>query len=638
MASETALNRVLYVLLLVVGYLFVGEIRRAWTRRQQSLWDDRYIDAVRSSPEKWKLGWRLEDLESRLHAQRRVADALIDARGDVESIAYAAIGHPDEYHTLECVARLGKRVHVGPDEFRDMSDRCHFFSGLDVSDAPSVGPHELFELVPLDDDAMGLRALSNGKFARVRAPPDDAAWDAPWTLEFASPLPGLAERFQLKPVPKPETADAFPSQIDDPWSTSSTTETVWAPSFKMLYSELMRGYVQCTGGGVSEPVRGFSAEAADAKLMYQFNMTRVSSKVMAKARELLAASKHAEGLRAKADALRRGQLLAKSAETGGSQGLKPGERLPLRGPSALDTGSLQIAIVVPMTSRGTDMEGVEQSPLWFNLFASFVESVDWRKNRHTFHFYLGFDQGDDLYDTGDAWQEMRYAFRAHAKKALRWLGYGNVTVSRVSDGVDGPPMLDLKLVHFADTVGAPSQAVSQMARMAVREGADYIYQLNDATILVSKDWLSTYVKALENSELAPNLGVAGPIDTTNERILTHAFVHKTHVEIFDAFFPPAFKNWWSDDWISQVYGRRATFARKDVVITHNVQSQKTGAWNRYDVDHAAQHLLHGEVEKGFVRINAWLRAREYPTMPLPTVCGYAPMMTRVYERLMRRGL
>ena len=86
------------------------------------------------------------------------------------------------------------------------------------------------------------------------------------------------------------------------------------------------------------------------------------------------------------------------------------------------------------------------------------------------------------------------------------------------------------------------------------------------------------------------------------------------MDALDAFFPKAFKNWWSDDWISVVYGRRATFARRDVVVTHNVQSQKTGAWNRYDVDHAAQHQLHDQVQQGFVRINAWLRAREEARM------------------------
>lgn len=295
-----------------------------------------------------------------------------------------------------------------------------------------------------------------------------------------------------------------------------------------------------------------------------------------------------------------------------------------------------------MTSRGTDMSSVDQSPLWFNLFASFVESVDWRKNKHQFVFYLGFDRGDALYDTGDAWQDMRSAFRGHATKALRWLGYGNWTIKHVLD--HGPkrgqdPALSLTLVHFDDTSGAPSQAVSQMAKRAVfDDGADYVYQLNDDTILVSKDWLETYVRALEASELAPNLGVAGPLDTQNERILTHSFVHRTHVEIFDAFFPKAFRNWWSDDWISTVYGSRATFARRDVVVTHNVQSQKTGAWNRYDVDHAAQHQLHSEVQKGFVVINAWLRDKGFPTMPLPDVCGYSPMMTRIHDTLMRHGL
>ena len=55
---------------------------------------------------------------------------------------------------------------------------------------------------------------------------------------------------------------------------------------------------------------------------------------MAKARELLKASKHAEELRAKADANRRARLLAASAERGEKFSLKPGERLPRRGPSA----------------------------------------------------------------------------------------------------------------------------------------------------------------------------------------------------------------------------------------------------------------------------------------------------------------
>lgn len=679
--DDASLNKLLYGLLAIVAYLFYGELSRAWELRQQALWDDRYIEAVRSSPEEWRFGWRLEDLESRLHTERRWGDGVagaLDARGAddgqlAEHVAdgvAAACGDVTAFVTLDCAARPGKLVHVGPDEFRDMSDRCHAFSGYEAAAPDAVGPQLVFEVVHLDGDegSVGLRALSNGKFARVKAPPLDAAFDAPWIVEFVSPLPGLAERFQLQPmarppaeeVPAPVVEAAPASKLWDDWGGQQMDDFAsngawdgpakleWRPGRVRLYSELMRGYVQCAGTGVAEGVRGWAGETVDeARADYYFDVANVSAATLSRARKLLAASTHVKALRAAADADRRDALLAASARSGAKTALAPGESGDARvrgadGPSAFASKELKVAVVVPMTSRGTDMASVDQSPLWFNLFASFLESVDWRKNKHRFVFYLGFDRGDALYDTGDAWQEMRGAFRAHATKALKWLGYGNWTIRHVVDHGPRPgqdPRLALKLVHFDDTSGAPSQAVSQMARMAVfDDGADYVYQLNDDSILVSQNWLEVYVTALERSELAPNLGVAGPLDTQNERILTHSFVHRTHVEIFDAFFPKAFRNWWSDDWISTVYGSRATFARRDVILTHNVQSQKTGAWNRYDVDHAAQYQLHVEVQKGFVTINAWLRERGYPTMPLPDVCGYSPMMTRIYDTLMRHGL
>ena len=149
--SEAALNRVLYVLLIIVGYLFVGEIQRA-TSGGRPLGRSVYrCGPVVAGGVEARVAAR--GFESRLHSQRRVADALIEADGDVQHLVSAVAGHEEEYHTLECVSRLGKRVHVGPDEFRDMADGATC-SGLDVKDAPAVGPHELFEVVPLDDDAV----------------------------------------------------------------------------------------------------------------------------------------------------------------------------------------------------------------------------------------------------------------------------------------------------------------------------------------------------------------------------------------------------------------------------------------------------------------------------------------------------
>lgn len=55
-------------------------------------------------------------------------------------------------------------------------------------------------------------------------------------------------------------------------------------------------------------------------------------------------------------------------------------------------------------------------------------------------------------------------------------------------------------------------------------------------------------------------------------------------QIFGHLFPPSFKNWWSDDWISTVYGSMHTYRCEDVGIKHNIHGQKTGDINRYQVD------------------------------------------------------
>ena len=37
-----------------------------------------------------------------------------------------------------------------------------------------------------------------------------------------------------------------------------------------------------------------------------------------------------------------------------------------------------------------------------------------------------------------------------------------------------------------------------------------------------------------------------------QKILTHDFTHRTHMLIFEHYYPPVFSDWWMDDWISKV--------------------------------------------------------------------------------------
>ena len=46
--------------------------------------------------------------------------------------------------------------------------------------------------------------------------------------------------------------------------------------------------------------------------------------------------------------------------------------------------------------------------------------------------------------------------------------------------------LSLKLMHFDDEKGRPSQVVSHLALAAYKAGADYFYQVNDDTVFKSK--------------------------------------------------------------------------------------------------------------------------------------------------------
>lgn len=544
---------------------------------------------------------------------------------------FEVVENSTAYHTVTCLARPeDSMLRVGPDDFRDVeSDRCHVFSAKTSSSSSSLpgatSPHALWELVDLGNGAVGLRALSNGKFLKV-VPPRADDWNAPWKVEVVSNLPGLAERFQLS------GSAAVTTEGDTVPSSSSGGSTAGMSTVK-LYSELMHGYLQCSGTGMAEELKGFPGETLyEESDVYHFALSKASPQEVATSRTLRAASRHVE-------ATQQGQIatylarkkmagsLPRPGSMGGSEGKQPG---------------FKVALCVPMTSRGTDMASVDQSPLWFNLFASFMESVDWATNPHSFTFYVGLDRGDPLYDTGDAWPSMREAFEKNTRRALAWLSEsdtaGNATQASVQAQQVLDRMLHLKLMDFGDTAGAPSQVVVGLAQQAYADGCDYFFQVNDDTVIVSKGWADSFINELASNPIHPNLGITGPVDTNNPRILTHAFAHRTHVELFGFFFPKAFKNWWSDDWISTVYGSLHTFRMAEVLITHNVQSQKTGSFQRYEVNNADQLQLDVELARGFVTINKWLISKGLPRLPLPNVCGYSPLMGKLYGPLMEKGL
>ena len=145
-------------------------------------------------------GGLLTQLSHTWHHQRKDAkavsvDTLVDpSKRRVAGELVALVENSSAVHRVHCLARPeGSPLRVGPDDFRDVaSDRCQVFS------AASTGPqaHALWEVVDLGNGAVGLRALSNGKFLKV-VPPRAEDWNAPWKVEVVALLPEHDRRIPM---------------------------------------------------------------------------------------------------------------------------------------------------------------------------------------------------------------------------------------------------------------------------------------------------------------------------------------------------------------------------------------------------------------------------------------------------------
>merc|ERR1719353_2711318 len=270
-----------------------------------------------------------------------------------------------------------------------------------------------------------------------------------------------------------------------------------------------------------------------------------------------------------------------------------------------------IAVLVPSTLTKVPLEA-EQIPTMFSLFSTLLPSLEKtaETSKYDYHVYVGIDGGDRL---------------TQFKKEIAAMSIPGVTVEPIV--IPGS--------HSFNT------AVNHIAKVAFNAGADYFCRVNDDTEFKSGGWTSSAVQSL--TSMSPrNVGVVGPkCRQGKQTIMTHDFVHKTHYNIFGFYYPPEFKNWCTDDWITKVYGgieggaSRAKQLQNWEVVHHcdvNVQPEISSPGSpgkhgpslhhcstpRYGIDHPGCALLPGLVATGKDTI------RQYLSRTAPAVVGAAP--------------
>ena len=212
----------------------------------------------------------------------------------------------------------------------------------------------------------------------------------------------------------------------------------------------------------------------------------------------------------------------------------------------------RVAIGGAISSKGIShltAATITDLPMFWVLFPSFCRTAS---PGFQYHFYFGYDYDDVM------------ANASYRKAAIDAFA---LQMARQCSHLDEAPQLHLVECPYA---GKPAWAQNDAMMEAYLDRIDFFYRLNDDTMLVSRNWTEIFVEKL--GQMSPQyVGAVGPYCERGPlvKILTHDFVHRTHLEIFGYYYPRLFSDWYADNWITHVYGKDVrSFVLDRVLINH----------------------------------------------------------------------
>ncbi len=208
------------------------------------------------------------------------------------------------------------------------------------------------------------------------------------------------------------------------------------------------------------------------------------------------------------------------------------------------TEKMKLALLVPTLNSVTTSDPPIKSFLLKSLHESLLPG-DFEK--FMISIYLAFDEGDAVFDDPksssiiDDFEREFPAFRFRGIKMYK--------------------------THWLTFIW------NRLFVIAYREGNDLFLQINDDVQLLNKGWLQPTIKLLQNAS------VVGLNDHLwNCKLFTQALVGRAHYERFRGFFfPPGIKDWFSDNWITNVYGPKQSKCSSSAQIKNsNIKTRYQG--------------------------------------------------------------
>lgn len=220
-----------------------------------------------------------------------------------------------------------------------------------------------------------------------------------------------------------------------------------------------------------------------------------------------------------------------------------------------------VGILIPSTTNGRNWKTMKDTYLYKYFMKSFLGTYC---PNHKYTIYLGIDSKDKV-----------YKIEKERNELFRFL--------KIMKNVE------IKIIHVDEIEkGYVTKMWNKLFKQAYEDGCDYFYQCGDDIEFLTKGWVTTSINALLKHN---NNGLTGPIDKKrievggansapggDRFIQTQAFVSRKHYEHFGFFFPEEIKNWYCDDWITNLYFPRY------FIIMNNSYIINSGGQPRYNPD------------------------------------------------------
>lgn len=190
-----------------------------------------------------------------------------------------------------------------------------------------------------------------------------------------------------------------------------------------------------------------------------------------------------------------------------------------------------IAVLIPVKSKPEYKNKWVLSDLYLNFCKSFFKNYN---DEHHYTIYLGYQDTDPLYSNTEQMTQIKRFFNIMKNTEVNFIKFDDR--------------------HKGNVVGI----WNRLFTISMTDGCknEYFIQCGSDIEFVDNNFVNDAInKLIEND----NYGVVGLKDkgrlkiNPDDKLLTQSIVSFKHYFIFNFYYPPELKNWYCDDWITEIY-------------------------------------------------------------------------------------